>query len=330
MAFRNTELFDEIVEKALGLYGLASSGEAGLLQVSENAAYLIREKKEGKKLGVLRISRPGYHTLNELKSEMRWLEQINSEKCLIVPNPVKGIDYQTIQRVKGSDGQEYYCVLCDFLEGTPPNEEEGNAKQQFYCLGKITAYLHNQAESWQESKTLDRIEWNYDNMIGKTALWGPWQAARDMTPEIEELLTKTSKLIRRRLKDYGKNDSNYGLIHGDLRAANLLVEKGQMKIIDFDDCGFGWHLHDLASAFSFIETKPVVPVLMDFWLAGYQQIRSLTKKDIREIDTFMMLRRMQLMAWIASHYDSDPVKELGVGFTQGTVNMAEQYINKFG
>ena len=49
-----------------------------------------------------------------------------------------------------------------------------------------------------------------------------------------------------------------------------------------------------------------------------------------EIDTFIMMRRMQLMAWIASHLDSDPVKDLSVGFTKGTMELADRYLRLFG
>jgi Ser/Thr protein kinase RdoA (MazF antagonist) len=54
----------------------------------------------------------------------------------------------------------------------------------------------------------------------------------------------------------------FGLIHADLRLANLMVDDQGLTAIDFDDCGFGWWVYDLASALSFIETDPRLPELI--------------------------------------------------------------------
>ncbi len=331
MAFENTELFDEIAMKSLTKFGIEETDSVKLLQFSENATYLVYNKLTKEKDGVLRISRPGYHTLEELESEMSWLKQINDYTPLIVARPLLGANNKNIQIINGDDGKEYYCVLCEFLEGEAPDEDnETAAVKQFEFLGETTAYLHRQTQIWNGTKRLKRIDWTYDNMIGNTPVWGSWKDAEDLTPEIKQILERTSAVIKKRLTRYGKNENNYGLIHSDLRLSNILIEGEQIKVIDFDDCGFGWHLHDMASALSFIETKNIVPKLVNSWLKGYKKVLPFTDTDFEEIDTFIMQRRMQLMAWLASHSESDPVRELSVGFTEGTVELADRYLRLFG
>ena len=56
-----------------------------------------------------------------------------------------------------------------------------------------------------------------------------------MTPEAENILSEVSRIVKRRLERYGTNENNFGLIHADLRLANLLIEGDQIKVIDFDD-----------------------------------------------------------------------------------------------
>jgi hypothetical protein len=63
-----------------------------LLQISENITYLIENKESGVKEAVLRISRPGYHTLAELRDELTWLKEIKSYTPLIVADPLQGKD----------------------------------------------------------------------------------------------------------------------------------------------------------------------------------------------------------------------------------------------
>lgn len=330
MAFENRQLFDDIAKSALKNYGWENDDETSLIVLSENATYLIKNKKTGAKDGVLRISRPGYHTLSELKSEMLWLNQINDYTPLIVANPIPGLDGEDIQVVKGSDGKDYFCVVTEFLEGHEPDEnDETQMEKQFSYLGETTAYLHRQTEIWNGTNQIDRIHWDYDTIIGKNAAWGSWEDF-PMSENEKELGRRASDIIYHRLLRYGKTEDNYGLIHADLRLSNLLLEGDQIKVIDFDDCGFGWHLHDLASALSFIEDKPNVEYLVNAWLDGYRKVLPFSDTDFMEIDTFITMRRLQLTAWLASHKDSDPVKELSVSWMDGTDFLLERFIRMFG
>lgn len=330
MAYENKELFQQIADKAIEKYDFPVKVRAELMQFSENATYLLRNEDSGQELAVLRISRPGYHRIEELEAEIVWLQEIRQTTDLQVTEPIAGKNGEYIQRIVAADFKEYFCIMTKYLTGTAPEEEnERGAKKQFTQLGEITAQLHRQTQMWNGAKNLQRVHWSYDNMIGATPVWGPWQAAADLTQDMIRTLTRTSQIIKKRLERLGKTKDNYGLIHADLRLANLLVEGEQMKIIDFDDCGFGWHLHDLASAVSFIETKPIIPELVEAWLKGYSKILPLNHKECQEIDTFIMQRRMQLMAWMASHSESMPVQKLNEGFTEGTVELAEKYLGKF-
>lgn len=325
------DFFDKVAADALLKYSWDGDPCAKLIVLSENATYMVKNKETGENMGVLRVSRPGYHTLSELESEMSWLRQINDYTPLIVANPINGKDGKPIQQVTGDDGNIYFCVICDFLPGSEPDESNpAKMVKDFEMLGETTAYLHRQASIWNGTKTIDRMEWTYDNIIGDTAAWGRWQDFDGMTPEAEEFLEESCKIIKKRLKRYGRNQNNWGLIHADLRLANILVEGDTIKVIDFDDCGTGWYLHDLASSISFIEHKEIVPDLINSWLKGYKKVMPFTDTDFEEIDTFILMRRLQLMAWLASHKESGPVAELSVGFLEGTIGLAERYIRLFG
>ena len=66
---------------------------------------------------------------------------------------------------------------------------------------------------------------------------------------------------------------------------------------------------------------------------GLQDIRRFFRSLIRilkKIDTFIMMRRLQLTAWLASHQESGPVAELSVGWMDGTMELAERYLRLFG
>nr|WP_263326423.1 phosphotransferase [Neobacillus sp. Marseille-Q6967] len=317
--------FNQIANTAIGCYPLLSKAVIQLLNYSENATYLVKRLGTNEKY-ILRVGRPGYHTKTEVESELEWLKSIHKHSNIQVSLPILGGNGEYIQALN-HENESYYCTLFTFLEGEAPNEEnETELISQFEKLGEITAQLHNHSiKNWDELSRVQRLTWDYETVLGPSPKWGKWQDGLGMTPEREELFTKVAKKIKNRLEQFGKGSNRFGLIHSDLRLANLLVERDQIKVIDFDDCGFGWYLYDLATSISFIEHKPYVPELIQSWLKGYQKIRALSNEEKQEIPTFILMRRLQLIAWVGSR-DNETTRELGSNFTVETDDLAKKYL----
>jgi Ser/Thr protein kinase RdoA (MazF antagonist) len=99
-----------------------------------------------------------------------------------------------------------------------------------------------------------------------------------------------------------------------------------MHVIDFDDCGLSWFVYDFAAAISFIEHLPIVPDLQAAWIEGYRGVAPLGEADERALPVMVMLRRILLLAWIASHRETPTAREAGLAFTDGTVRLAERFL----
>ena len=291
--FENPEVFMEVARSAAARYPY-DDFDVKLLAFSENATYLVYNPLTSEKLFVLRVGRPGYHKLEEYESEISWLRQINDYTPLKVANPIPARDGSYIQQVE-RDGICYFCVATEFLTGETLEHDNSPevASAHFRVLGETTAYLHRQTEIWNGTKDIKRFEWDFDNVIGPNAIWGNWRDYPDLYPEAQAKIERCCDIIKARLERYGKTDQNYGVIHADLRDTNIIVEGDVIKVIDFDDFGFGWHLHDLAGALTFIEERDDVPDLVNAWLDGYRKVLPFTDTDFVEIDTFILQRRIQ-------------------------------------
>jgi Ser/Thr protein kinase RdoA (MazF antagonist) len=328
--FSNPEEFQEVADLACKRWP-CDGAEATLIAFSENATYLISDPATGEKYGVLRVGRPGYHDLDEYLSEVKWLRQINDYTPLKVANPIKGTDGQYLQVVP-HNGTTYYCMVSEFLTGVTleHDNDPSRAPAHFETLGEITAYLHRQTYIWNGTRDIVRKHWDYENILGPHAIWGAWWDYPDIPEDARRELEQCSAIIKRRLERYGKTPENYGVIHADLRDTNIIVDGDDIKVIDFDDFGFGWHLHDLAGSLTFIETRDDVPDLVNAYLDGYRKIMPFTDTDFMEIDTFILQRRMQMLAWMGSHQDSTPVAGYMVGYLDGTMELADRYLRLFG
>ncbi len=306
------------------VYGAGCTAEK--LYFSENRTYLVRDSG-GAARAVLRLSRPRYHTREELEAEVTWLCRLRADTGLILREPVAGADGAYIHTVSDGEGDVAYGTMFSYLTGAPlENLPLSGQCPWFVKIGEAAAVLHNHVRCWAESRRLPRFHWDYESVLGAHAVWGDWRAAPGLTQSDRLVLERADGRIRDELAAYGVTEENYGLIHSDLRGANLLTENGALKIIDFDDCGYGWFVQDLAGSLSFVETDSMAPRLIEAWLAGYRKAGALRQQDIGMIPTFVMMRRLQLTAWVTSRSGSDAVRGMAGGFAAGTVELAERYL----
>lgn len=354
----------QLAEKILAHYqkGLGTDCKLQLLQLSENITYLVEHTGNAVEMqniepcgtrqkAVLRLSRPGYHTEEELQAEIMWMMKlqedfkVQEEKqtvctcssqsgvCFCIRQPLAGDDGQYLYTVEDVCGQVYFGTIFTYLSGAPL--EDISLQEQvlwFERLGEVTAMLHRQVQAWQRASGLPRFHWNYETMIGKKAIWGDWrevftgEKAVRSGQGVPEVLNRADLMIRRKLETYGRTADRYGLIHGDLRGANLLVEGDSLKIIDFDDSGFGWYMQDLAASLSFMETEEMVTGLIRAWIAGYRKQGTLTQADLDMIPAFIMMRRLQLLAWVNSRTNAASSIAYREKFEEGTLELAKRYV----
>ncbi|MFP1790644.1 phosphotransferase enzyme family protein [Lonsdalea quercina] len=311
---------NRLAERAMGRYSAELQGTLTLLCRSENATY--RLDADGKRYA-MRIHRPGYHHRDDIYGELSWLAELRREG-IIVPEPLVGRDGRAVQTVSLGDGVERNVVLFHWIEGEMPTTDVDGAA--FEQLGQITARLHQHSRRWQPPAGFRRIVWDHETMVGPNAHWGRWQDAPYLSPSDHPVIEETIKRVSAALADYGKSSQRYGLIHADLRLTNLLLLRGETRVIDFDDCGLGWYLHDLAAAISFVEHHPRAPEWVAGWLRGYQQICPLSDADLAVIPSLIVQRRIQMTAWIGSHQQTEQAKSMGERWCPDTVRLCRLYL----
>jgi len=198
------------------------------------------------------------------------------------------------------------------------------------ALGASCARLHARARRWARPAGFARKRWTFETTLGAAPHWGDWRAAMGLTPDGRATLERLSDVLAARLAAFGESAARFGLVHADLRLANLLRDGDRLGVIDFDDCGFSWFAYDFAAAISFIEDDPLIPALQDAWVSGYRRIAPLPQADVDEFDSFILLRRTLLTAWLASHAETPTAQALGAAYTDGTLRLADAYLTRRG
>jgi Ser/Thr protein kinase RdoA (MazF antagonist) len=307
------ERLEEIARDALRAYGIGLAAELTLLNISENATYRIDDPERGLRT-VLRVNRPGYHTKAAIESELAWVRALREGKVVQTPEVLRALDGSEISAGRHADGEQRHAVMFEWLPGTEPAEDR--LVEDFVELGAITARLHVHARQWTRPAGFTRLTWDYERSVGPAGNWGQWQHGLGVGPEEHAQLAA-----------FGAGPERFGLIHADMRLANLLVDGRSVSVIDFDDCGFGWYMYDLGSSVSFIEHYPNVPEMTESWVRGYQTVAPLSTTEVTELPTFVLLRRLLLVAWIGSHADTELARDMGEEYTRVSCDLAESYLS---
>ena len=313
----------ELARHALARWALPDGSTLRLVNLSENATYRV-DAPGGTASWALRVHREGYHSRLAIASELAWLTALRADGAAITPLPVAGKDGELIQSVSHPGlPRPRNVVLFEWEKGVEPGQ---NDIAGFGLLGETAAHMHEHVLKWQKPAGFERHTWDFETSLGSRPHWGRWQAGMGMGPAEEAVLGKAVAAIGGRLEAFGKGPARFGLVHGDMRLANLLLDGPVVKVIDFDDCGFSWLLYDCATTVSFFEHQPEVPQLLEAWVKGYRRVRSLSREDEAEIPTFVMLRRLLLVAWIGSHSETELAQSMGVQYTHDTVGLCEAYL----
>ncbi len=305
---------------ALPAYRRPEDAPLRLLSLSENATYLVADDEPM----VLRVHRPGYHSLDAIRSELDWMTALRRETQVSTPELIPAADGRdVVQAVVGDTTLHVDAVT--FIEGC--TAEENPDVVGFDELGRLSAHMHDHVQRWAAPQYFTRFRWDVETTLGSAARWGNWREAPALAPDGAAVVERAAAVVAESLAEFGQAPDRFGLIHADLRMANLMVGSGSgITVIDFDDCGWSWHLADLGAVVSFIEDTPEAERMIVDWLRGYREVRTIAPEHLEMIPTFVMLRRLMLTAWVASHADADAALALTDGFAAGTVALAERYL----
>ena len=313
-----------MVAGSLKAWGLSSQTVISLLNLSENATFALSDPTVSQEL-VLRVHRVGYSSAEEIRSELAWMQALRRDGVIDTASPLPGSNGELLQTLTSPSGQpSRHAVAFERLPGKEP-EAGADAPRWFERLGELTAKLHLHTKSWVLPAGFRRKWWDLDAMVGDKGYWGSWRDAVGLDGPGETAVEQTLSLIRQRIDRFGMNPERFGLVHADLRLANLLVHDTHLRIIDFDDCGFSWFMYDFAAAVSFIEHEAMVSDLLRAWVAGYRKAAPLSAEERAEIPTFVVLRRILLTAWLASHSEVPFARQMGAAYTEGTVRLAREF-----
>lgn len=293
----------------------------------------------------LRVNRSATQSAAAIRSELAFLTSIVESTALAVPAPVVNRAGERLTTVDAQSGDEAliaattvdsgrHCVLFRWLEGdfldgaalTPRHVE---------AVGEFTARLHNHAQGFVPPDGFVRKQLEWDGQME--------QYFSDKGLEKSPLLTTRWPLLHRvrartepAMGHLGRAPEVYGLIHNDIYQRNLLFapasEHGgdvgveHVRAIDFDNCGWGHYLLDLAVTLVQLRQHSDYVAKRAALLRGYRRQRALSGREERLLHEFMLARLLLLTLYMASQTENDAMRAYAPSYVADAVVGLERWL----
>ncbi|MDZ4087750.1 MAG: phosphotransferase [Tabrizicola sp.] len=235
----------------------------------------------------LRLHRQGYQSPEAIRSELWWCAEL-AQAGLPVPAALPTREGDLLVPV--ADGRHASAIA--WMEG----EALGEAAKPFdrpltqvldlyHALGAVLARVHLVTDGLTLPADFTRPRWDWEGLVGDNPLWGRFWDHPVATPDQRATLIRARDALRERLT------GEIGLIHADVLRENVLVNGHSVSLIDFDDSGFGFRLHDLGTALVQTVQHPEHPQLRDALMAGYGTT------DVQMVEAFILARTLASVGW---------------------------------
>ena len=279
-----------------------------------------------KKQFLLRIHRDDYHTKPAIKEELSWLAHLAKDGTLLLPKPVRSKHGNLIERLAtaGVPAGRFCCVF-EWVDGRFFGKSPTLA--QLRALGQVIGKIQARTPA---SGVTHRRYWHADGLLGLNAKFGSIESLAGVSPKNQKTISKARRLVWNKLRRFEKEfPRRLGLIHADLHFGNVLGAGENIGVIDFDDCGFGFHAYDLAVSLSSVENAlgpknmEKFPKFKAALLSGYTHEARWDADDEMILPYLMTARKLVMLGWLNSRSDNPRLKKR----LAGAVKRALQHLN---
>ncbi|HEV7350131.1 phosphotransferase enzyme family protein [Telluribacter sp.] len=251
-------------------YGFGTDTTCTLFRTGINDSYIITDQK---KKFVFRVYSLDWRSEAEIAEEIRLLETLKAND-LSVSYAVADRAGTYIQALPAPEGPRY-GVLFTYAEGKKIRDL---SLPLCHRLGTLMAQMHQLTRPL----ILNRVTYNLHTL---TEL--PYEYARRHFPEENQemkFVKRAGEYLRTEIQKMDTRALRSGAVHLDIWYDNMnITDEQEATLFDFDFCGNGYLLYDLAYfIMQLYHTEPdkvQYQARLDHFLAGYETITVLTDEE---------------------------------------------------
>jgi len=281
----------DLVAQALAQYGYPDA-RATRLRAGDNTVYRV-ETASGETLA-LRLHTAARHTAQALRSELTWLDHLSGRAGLPVPPPRRSSAGTWVVILETGQAGPLLCTLLGWMEGESLPEGRGFDLGEARQAGELVAQLHLQAEFFVAPADFERPRYDGPYFL---ICWRDLEKL--VSPHVPaDRLAELGSALKQLTHSLGPLEhvcGGFGLIHADAHPGNFLQRGAELGLLDFDRCGWGPFLLDVAGS-----TLDLEPPERGALIASYVQRRSLPAGYENPLKALRMLAAVENLAFLAT------------------------------
>lgn len=321
-----------LVGKVLRRFGI---GEATLSQFHETINMVFRIRAVDGERYLLRMTPPWhFHGAQDVHSEIAWIRAIGDETDIGVPAPVPDARGERVltDAWPGIPG-EWHCVLFSWIPGGLLADKWTRENIRLY--GQLLAMLHEQGSTFAPpadfrirtySSPFPHCDPDFEKPEPLVLFDGVDEKL--MPPARKEVFLE----VRDRTQEEIRNLFASGTpqpIHNDLHPWNVMVSRGRLYAIDFENCLLGFPVQDVGTTLHYVqqhfEKKIPFGESEEMFRLGYETVRAWPEQHPGQIDAMMAAHRLMLCNFYAASKDPE-YQEFAVGYIEVMEKRLRDYL----
>ena len=293
------ELFTTAAREALARWDI-SAASLRLIALRSNAIFAA-DTPDARY--ILRVNWPERKSLAFVRSEAAWTSDLH-RRGLPVAHALRPPETVTLDGLP-----PLICTLIAFLDGEQITGADFTPAHDA-ATGRLMAQLHIAGQDFAPPSGFDRFRLDYDGLFGARSIYrldsGGQALLAPHRPILDAVTSRVADIFARLDAEGGA----FGLIHGDLKPDNMLfAAPDQPRLLDFDDCGWGYFLYEFAPLLLFTRSETPAHDDMRYQAVksaawdGYTAVRSLPDWQRDSFETLVAGRFAASCLWVASHHD---------------------------
>jgi Ser/Thr protein kinase RdoA (MazF antagonist) len=292
---------EAVKQLILSRYDLGDSVDCTLFNRGLNDTYRVASQD---RQFALRLYRSRWRTREAVVGEVAALLHIGG-KGLPVAMPVARSDGELVTDVDAPEGRRW-AVLFNWVNGGEPvYRNETHAR----LYGTLAAQLHIAGDDLPPTAARSPLDLIY-------LLERPLESLRPALKSHPLLAARFEAVIdrvRTRMEGAKNQLWDWGFCHGDLHCGNAKIDGPQLSLYDFDCCGPGWRLYDLATYRWAARLRQFEGGAWKPFKEAYLEVRPSVASTLELVPLFVILRHI----WLQGYYVWNAVEGGGSFQTDG-------------
>jgi Ser/Thr protein kinase RdoA (MazF antagonist) len=315
------ERLTTLAHAALAAWGIPPKS-VELVSYANNAVFRVHD---GHFDYGLRVYRPGQKDLATIQAEQAWLRLPSMPR---VPVPARPLYHGALDGVDGP----VTCSVWYWIPGevvVPANL----TPQQVRQIGMLMARFHGVSADGVDALVrrdpvlAHRPRLDYEGLFGERSPYNPGAGSQYISAASQTVLDEVAEQVRGVMQQMDGDESAFGLIHGDFIFKNtLFTPEGDVAAIDFDDCGFGYYLYDVACPLLFYKPLPDYETLMAALWDGYTAVRPLPKRYRAHLEVLVAGRYVASCRWVAGNAEHPNIRGKAREIIDGRVAELQDFL----